>query len=299
MEDESMHDNPDKCMDCGNADGQAVGCCDTRYPIMLVHGTLVNDRRKTRCWGRIPGVLAARGARICFGGQDAWGSIRGNARQLCKSVDNALQTYGAEKVNIIAHSKGGLDARAMTALPGYAGKIASITTISTPHHGIKWVSGVWPFTAWLAAIVTWPFFPLWLLTGDKRPNLFMLLKGMTVRECQNFNSETPDVKGIRYQSYAGKMPKGSRNRIFYLSHVANNRFDGDNDGLIPVESAKWGTFCGTFTGGGKRGISHADEVDYFKRDYASGELVGDDQKEYADITQLYVRIASGLKGQGL
>ena len=45
---------------------------------------------------------------------------------------------GPEKVHIIAHSGGGLDARLLAApAPGldFGSRISSITTISTPHHG--------------------------------------------------------------------------------------------------------------------------------------------------------------------
>ena len=39
------------------------------------------------------------------------------------------------KFNIIAHSQGGLDARYLATVLGESHRIASITTISTPHHG--------------------------------------------------------------------------------------------------------------------------------------------------------------------
>src|SRR3954466_12517918 len=50
-------------------------------------------------------------------------------------VTDILKETGAAKGHIIAHSMGGLDARAMIARLGMADKVASLTTIGTPHHG--------------------------------------------------------------------------------------------------------------------------------------------------------------------
>jgi pimeloyl-ACP methyl ester carboxylesterase len=58
---------------------------------------------------------------------------------LKKNLFKILKDEKAEKVNIIAHSMGGLDARHMLFSDRNKEKIhervASLTTISTPHHG--------------------------------------------------------------------------------------------------------------------------------------------------------------------
>lgn len=275
--------------------------CDTRYPIMLVHGTALSDRRNSKCWGSIPECLRERGAYVCFGKQDAWGSTSNNKIQLGIRVDEALELYSAEKINIIAHSKGGLDARALAASHEFRDKIASVTTISTPHHGIAWLSKIWPLSfifIWIATGVVYPFFRLFY--GDKRPNPYKLAKGMTRRGAEKFNLETPDQPGVYYQSYAGKMPTDSKSKTFSFTRFVANRYDGDNDGMISVETSKWGEFKGVITGGGKRGFSHADEIDFFKRSYeAESDILYDDNCKYTSVPQIYVRIVSGLKLRGL
>ena len=54
-----------------------------------------------------------------------------------RSILEVLTKTGAEKVNLIAHSKGGMEARYMIKVLGMNTHVASLTTISTPHHGSK------------------------------------------------------------------------------------------------------------------------------------------------------------------
>ena len=62
------------------------------------------------------------------------------------------------------------------------------------------------------------------------------------------------------------------------------KIKGPNDGLVYIESAKWGEFRGTFTNKYRRGISHADIID-LKREDIRG----------FDIKEQYVKIISELK----
>lgn len=69
-------------------------------------------------WGRIPKALEQRGAAVFFGGQDGGGSVEGNAAQLKERMEAILTETGCSKVNIIAHSKGGLEARSLISTLG-------------------------------------------------------------------------------------------------------------------------------------------------------------------------------------
>ena len=53
--------------------------CQTKYPILLVHGIGARHRRFFNYWGRIPKVLQKNGAVIFYSHQDAWGSLNYNA----------------------------------------------------------------------------------------------------------------------------------------------------------------------------------------------------------------------------
>ena len=81
--------------------------CATRYPVVLIHGAGFRDLRWPVYWGRIPAALQAEGAQLYYGLQDCWGSIETNAGQIARRIDEILAETGAQKVNVIAHSKGG------------------------------------------------------------------------------------------------------------------------------------------------------------------------------------------------
>lgn len=66
-----------------------------------------------------------------------FGSIVGNGRVLGQILYSLADEYGARKCHLIAHSKGGLDARAFLS-DSYDEerlKVLSLTTLSTPHRG--------------------------------------------------------------------------------------------------------------------------------------------------------------------
>ena len=63
-------------------------------------------------------------------------------------------------------------------------------------------------------------------------------------------------------------------------------FDGENDGLVGISSAKWGNFLGVLETGG-RGISHGDVVDLTRQDIRG-----------YDVCEFYVDIIKNLKERG-
>jgi len=111
--------------------------CKTKYPIVLIHGTGFRDYKNLNYWGRIPRALTAEGADIYYGCQDCWGTIEYNSNIIKNNILDVISKTGTEKVNLIAHSKGGLEARYMICELGMEKYIASLTTISMPHHGSK------------------------------------------------------------------------------------------------------------------------------------------------------------------
>ena len=113
--------------------------CRTRYPLLLVHGVGFRDLRYFNYWGRIPRELTRYGASVYYGNQEAFATVVYNAGDIRKKIEGIVEETGGGKVNIIAHSKGGLDSRYAISMLGAAPMVASLTTINTPHRGCRCV----------------------------------------------------------------------------------------------------------------------------------------------------------------
>ena len=85
-------------------------------------------------WGRIPKELRRNGATVYYGQQQSAAAVEDSGKELAERIRQIVETTGCE-MNIIAHSKGGLDSRAAIAHAGCAPYVATLTTINTPHRG--------------------------------------------------------------------------------------------------------------------------------------------------------------------
>lgn len=273
---------------------EANACvCQTKYPLLLVHGAGFRDLKIPVYWGRIPQVLRTHGASVFHGEQDCWASTETNAHALCERIDAILGETGAEKVNILAHSKGGLEARMAASSLGYADKIASITTIGTPHRGSR------TFTIFLRAPRV--FFSIaafavnnWIrLVGDKKPDFQRVCEEFATTHMERFNEQNPDMPGVYYQSVAGVMRHPFSDINLSTANFVLNRIEGPNDGLVSLHSATWGERCIEIRGNTRRGISHLDEIDFRRRPLSKKD--GEDVKE---ITDFYVWLVSDLVERG-
>ena len=267
--------------------------CKTRYPILLIHGAGFRDLKWPVYWGRIPGVLTGRGAFLFYGNQDCWASVETNAAALTERIDEVLAETGAEKVNLIAHSKGGLEARMAASSLGCGPKIASITTVATPHHGSKTLDrlmklpkGVFSLAA--LAVNNWI-----RLVGDKKPDFLKVCQGFTTGHMEKFNRENPDVPGVFYQSYACVMSHPFSDINLSTANFILNRLEGPNDGLVSVASASWGENVHILCSAVFRGISHLDAIDLRRSPFTRKGGQG-----VTDICEVYVGIVKGLKERG-
>ena len=103
-----------------------------RRPLLLVHGVGVNDgvwfalRRKLSRLGLGPVYTINYGPPLA--------GIEHFAGQLAARIEAICAVTGAERVALIAHSMGGLVARAYLRRFGTA-RVEQLITIGTPHHG--------------------------------------------------------------------------------------------------------------------------------------------------------------------
>ena len=234
---------------------------DLKYPVLLVHGMCVRDSEKFSSWGRIPRALSDMGIKVFYGHQDGLSDIESNANHLKDRIDEILLETGAEKVNIIAHSKGGLDSRFAISRLGAGNKVASLTTIATPHNGSKTVDLLMKLPDFLVRFVGICGNFWYKKFGDKKPNSYEVFHCFTTENMRLFNERTPNHPSVYYQSYAFVMKNSFSDMLMCVPHMLVNWIEGENDGLLTPESVKWGDFKGIFRSPGQRGISHLDEID--------------------------------------
>jgi triacylglycerol lipase len=239
-----------------------------KYPLLFVHGSGFRDTTLgINYWGRIPKYLKKRGVTAYFGKTDSWGSVEKNAEILCGTVRELLEKTGAEKVNLIAHSRGGLEARYAISALGLDALTASLTTISTPHRGAKIMNLCFQFPNWLYETVSLFINLGCKIMGDRYPDFFRSSRQLSARFCQTFNESHPDKPGVYYQSYASKLRFFFGDPMYIFLYPLIKFIDGDNDGLCPVESAKWGEFKGVVSTKGLFGISHGGIIDLYRIPY--------------------------------
>ena len=266
----------------------------TKYPILMIHGVGFRDLKWPLYWGRIPTALAGTGAVLFYGQQDCWARIEDNAKSIKARIRQVLDETGSGKVNIIAHSKGGLEARMAASSLGMGGQIASITTIGTPHRGSKTIDKLLKAPDSLFNIASFAV-DNWIgLLGDTKPNFYAVCKDFSTEYAAIFNKENPDVPGVYYQSFAGVMKNPLSDINLSTANAIVKLIEGENDGLVSVDSDKWGASFTLLTGRTNRGVSHYDEID-FRRSPLSSKSGGDG---IADICDVYKAIVKDLAERG-
>lgn len=119
---------------CLSLQVQASSYAQTRYPIVLVPGVL----GFAQVFGidyfyGIPSDLQANGATVFETSASALNSTLARGEELLGQVQTILAITGAQKVNLIGHSHGGVAARYVAAV--IPGQVASVTTIGSPNTG--------------------------------------------------------------------------------------------------------------------------------------------------------------------
>lgn len=261
--------------------------CATRFPILLVHGVGWRDRMLFNAWGRIPRYLKRHGASIHHGEQEAWGTIEDNGKQIATRIQEVCEQTGAPKVNVIAHSRGGIDSRYAISTLGMGERVASLTTMNTPHHGVRFADTATklkePIYLKLAAVVNWIFG----IAGDKTPDFLTSTMAFRTELAREFNRNTPDHPAVYYQSYTSVMSSAASDRMLAVPYRVIKALGEENDGLVSVDSAKWGEFRGVFRSTERRGVSHGDLVDYNREDFHGFNVLAE-----------YITIVGELKQRG-
>ena len=264
--------------------------CATKYPILMVHGVFFRDFRYLNYWGRIPRELETNGARIFYGNHQSAAPIAVSGQEIADRILQITQKTGCDKVNIIGHSKGGLDARSALNLPGVAEHVASLTTINTPHRGCEFADYLLSkIPIRQQTVIAKAYNAALRRLGDPHPDFLGAVRDLTASACSEFNKKTPDIPDVFYQSVGTKLNKAVGGRFpLNFTYALAKRFDGPNDGLVGQDSFPWGEDFRLLTVMGTRGISHGDMIDLNRENFPD-----------FDVREFYVQLVHDLKKRGL
>ena len=234
----------------------------TRYPIVLVHGLAMKDTFFMKSWGRIDRVLRLQGYTVYKSNVDAFGTVENNASQLKEEINSILRETGAGKVNIIAHSKGGLDAKYMIRELGMAEQVASLTTLCTPHRGSPIASFIMRFPKFAVKYAAFWVNAVYRILGDRQPESFTACEEL--KRTESVETETLNVaEGVLCQSFSAAIRKGKGKCDFVMTipHIFSRFIEKDRitDGMVPRDSAIFGQYRGDCL---DDSVSHTEIVDF-------------------------------------
>jgi triacylglycerol lipase len=200
-----------------------------RAPIVLAHGLFGFGRV---CCGPlilasyfrgIPEMLRAMGHRVLVTRVHPTAGVRRRAKRLGERIQ---AVFPDEPVHILGHSLGGLDARELLRDPSWHGRVLSVTTIAAPHLGSTMAS--------LSKKRFGPVFRLLRAIGWD----IEAVTDMTPDRARRWHEETPVPEGVPCFSVAGDPRPQDVCFLLRRLHSVMLRFEGPNDGIVSVESAR-------------------------------------------------------------
>ena len=262
-----------------------------KYPIVLAHGLFGFDELHlaskylpgVQYWRGVTDAFTSHGIEVIKASVPASASIQERAAKLAQDIG---QKAMGKKVNIIAHSMGGLDARYMVSnLKPANVEVLSLTTVATPHRGSALADHIFR-----------------QIGATRLPTVYKVLKGLSLetgafsqltRQYMNdkFNPNTPNIDGIRYFSY-GATATPHFWSAFKQSHRIVEEAEGSNDGLVSVSSSQWGEYRGTLVD-----VSHLDLINWTNRfRLLAWEMAGN--RRTFNAIAFYLGIAEMLSDEG-
>jgi triacylglycerol lipase len=291
-----------------------------RYPILLAHGF---NTSTTNFWrfNDVDVALENDGHTVILGSVPPFDASSARAVFLADQVDTLLADTGAEKVNLVCFSQGGVDCRYLVSPGGldYGDRVASLSMISAPNRGTAMGDAAIALlpdadTATgrtVDAVASWFGGTFSELADDSQ--FIAAMESMSEAGMADFNETVIDHPDVYYQSWAGysyvgglpnprdtlendcqddfgdlRMLGGDTLRdimdpllVGGAAIVAHGTELRPNDGISTVTSSHWGTFRGCIP------ADHLDQVGQINDG-------GPDRRTGFDFLRFYRNIAFEL-----
>lgn len=213
-------------------------------PLVLHHGFLGLGFRagpfNLSYFRGIDRAIAEQGHPLIVSRVHPTAGVATRARQLKEIILRQMDILNrprSERVVVVGHSMGGLDARYMIAKLGMADRVAALLTVTTPHRGS-------PFADWCVRHVGQRLRALQLLGLLGLDTQAAL--DLTTDHCRRFNEEVPDHPDVRYFSVSAARPWYRVPPFAMHAYKVVYDAEGDNDCFVSVRSASWGEHLGTW-----------------------------------------------------
>lgn len=221
------------------------------YPIILIPGIARFDYFRSRLIDRLndliePDInsdrthyfrgirtyLLSKGYKVEYGDIAFADGLETRSAELARSIDEALAKHQQPKVHLLGHSMGGIDARYLVAHnPEAARKVATVTSLGTPHLGISLAEYILENGA------------NDLIKFAKELELdftgFQTLTRAAMRAFNEANRQAEASNDIIYTTYAAWQPIEDVFGPLRFTWELINQEEGKNDGLVAAVSQAW------------------------------------------------------------
>jgi triacylglycerol lipase len=259
----------------------------TRRPVVMMHGFGIGA--SFRRGGHLHTeamYLRSRGVRAVAPNVSPYDTVRARCQTWERRFRQILEETGSDRLSLIAHSMGGLDARYLISNRGWHDTIDVLVTVATPHRGSSVATLVLnqpdAVRKWLTEMADWLGTHV---LEDGSANIRQALRELTPSYVEStFNEEVPDHPDVEYWSYGCQAGEGTEIPIDPIFRYFNSylfEHEGPNDGIVSVRSARWGDYLGTID------ADHARQVGMKSRLAAS-----------FDANSFYASIAQRLADRG-
>jgi len=278
------------------------------HPILLAHGFFGFEEFAgvdfaTYFFG-VKEDLAPIGENVSTPAVDPFNDSTFRGAQLLAQIEQVLAATGKQRVVIVGHSQGGLDARVVA--HDRPDLVAAVITVATPHHGtpvadvlLGLVDNPFLFDV-LDELTQWAGGALYDEVGEET-SLAAPLRLFSQPGIAAFNAAYPDDPSVFYASIAGRSNEAAADSecdadvdlpwmatyagvtdpmdpLFSVAAaIVSGEGDAANDGLVRVRDARRGEFWGCVPG------DHLDEVGHLFGDGPGGSNTFDHQRFYRDL----------------
>lgn len=241
----------------------------TRFPVMFVHGWTGFEKigPLTYFYG-VAAMVEKMGVPHEVAVLDPYNDTNIRAAQLVDQIDETLTTWRARKVDLLGHSQGGIDSRCAVSTFGYGDRVSAVMTIASPHRGTYVTDIALGLAPGAVEVVVGGLLNfVGAVTAQQKSDAMASFYSLSEKHMiEEFNPQNPDDPRVQYISYTGRtcnptdfLNPGNQcqdlvDPLIGWSHDILALSRGVNDGLVTVDSAKWGDYRGEMI------ADHIDEV---------------------------------------